>query len=96
MEPSPSKKKNLSAAAAAVLLLVILTAESSEGFWDGCNEHLSGRFKGPCWPFIKDSDCGSVCIEEDFNNDSGTCHTFQCWCWTDCDSKVAPAASIRQ
>ncbi|KAG2559051.1 hypothetical protein PVAP13_8NG324500 [Panicum virgatum] len=80
----PSQRKNLSAAAAVVLLLVILTAESSQGFWDGCNEHLSGSYKGACWPFISDDNCGTACIRESFDNLSGTCHTFQCWCWTTC------------
>jgi len=80
----PSQRKNLSAATAVVLLLVILTAESSQGFWDGCNEHLSGSYKGACWPFINDADCGTTCIRESFDNLSGTCHTFQCWCWTTC------------
>ncbi|RCV39477.1 hypothetical protein SETIT_8G227600v2 [Setaria italica] len=99
MEPN-SPRKNLSAAAAAVLLLVILTAvhvwihaESSEGFWDGCNEHLSGDYKGACWPFIKDDECGRICMNENSDNIAGTCHTFQCFCWTKCDSKVVAPAS---
>ena len=61
-----------------------LHAESSQGFWDGCNEHLSGSYKGACWPFINDAKCGTTCIRESFDNLSGTCHTFQCWCWTTC------------
>ena len=60
-------------------------AESSEGFWDGCNEHLSGTYQGPCWPWIKDNDCNNVCNKEG-DNLSGTCHTFQCRCFTKCDS----------
>ncbi|CAL4986059.1 unnamed protein product [Urochloa decumbens] len=91
MEPSP--RKNLSTAATAVLLLVILTAESSEGFWDGCNEHLSGSYKGVCWPLIKDEECRRLCIGENIDNISGTCRTFQCFCWTKCESKIIAPVS---
>ncbi|KAF8720907.1 hypothetical protein HU200_023309 [Digitaria exilis] len=90
MAPS-SPRKNVSAAAIAVFLLVILLtpaesihAESSEGFWDGCNEHLSGSYKGACWPFINDDKCGRMCVGENGHNLYGTCHTFQCWCYTTC------------
>ncbi|CAL4990634.1 unnamed protein product [Urochloa decumbens] len=90
MEPSP--RKNLSAAAAAVLLLAILTAESSKSFVDGCNEHLTGSYGGACWPFFNDDDCSIACIDESSDNISGICELFQCWCDTECHSKiVAPA-----
>ncbi|CAL4990639.1 unnamed protein product [Urochloa decumbens] len=100
----PSTRKNLSTAAAVIVLLIILfagtsmDAESSQGFSDGCNEHLSGSYKGACWPFISDSDCGTACITENFDNLSGSCHTFQCWCYTTCDgskASVAGSAPIR-
>ncbi|KAF8720908.1 hypothetical protein HU200_023310 [Digitaria exilis] len=85
METSSWKKKNLSAAAAAVLLLVILTAvhvwihaESSESFWDACNEHLSGSYSGVCWPYINDDKCSRVCTGENSDNLYGYSHTFQC------------------
>jgi hypothetical protein len=74
-----------------------INAESTEGFWDGCNEHLSGAYKGPCWPWIKDDECARVCIGESWDNISGTCRTFQCFCWTGCDDAatkvLAPAAT---
>ncbi|CAL4990627.1 unnamed protein product [Urochloa decumbens] len=92
MEPSP--RKNLSAAAATILLLIILTAESSESSRDGCNEHLSGRYEGVCWRFIKDDDCSIVCRGENSDNIYGFCQNFQCWCYTKCESKiVAPAGT---
>ncbi|CAL4982752.1 unnamed protein product [Urochloa decumbens] len=94
MESSPRKKKNLSAAAAAVLLLVILTAESSEGFGDGCNDHLSGSYRGACWPLFNDNDCGRACINESSDNLSGSCDLLQCWCHTKCDSTtLAPPST---
>ncbi|KAJ1256955.1 hypothetical protein BS78_K261400 [Paspalum vaginatum] len=52
---------------------------------DGCNVHLSGAYKGPCWPW-KDDDCNRVCIGENSDNFSGSCYSFQCWCYTKCDS----------
>ncbi|CAL4990637.1 unnamed protein product [Urochloa decumbens] len=91
MEPSP--RKDLSAATAIVLLLVILTAESSKSFVDGC-EHLSGSYRGACWPFFNDDDCSTACINEGSDNVSGSCEYFQCWCFTDCPSEIVVPASI--
>jgi hypothetical protein len=63
-----------------------ILAEPSECWsWpDGCNLHLSGAYKGPCWPW-KDDDCNRVCLGENSNNFSGACYSFQCWCYTKCD-----------
>ncbi|CAL4986054.1 unnamed protein product [Urochloa decumbens] len=90
MAPSPRK----SAATAVVLLLVILTADSSESFVDGCNEHLSGTYSGVCFAPFSDVFCRNACTNESSNNLSGKCSVFQCWCYTACDSKiVAPAGA---
>ncbi|KAJ1256947.1 hypothetical protein BS78_K260600 [Paspalum vaginatum] len=86
---------DVSAAAAVVLILIILTAETSESFSDGCHEHLSGSYKGACWPFINEEKCARTCVLEDFHNLSGACNTFQCWCYTPCNSKIAAGTPIR-
>ncbi|KAF8728803.1 hypothetical protein HU200_018083 [Digitaria exilis] len=94
MEHSPWKNHHLSAAAAVILLLVFLTAgtiyahiETSEGFGvedADCSEHLSGSYRGVCWPLINDNKCARACIGESSDNGSGGCDFFQCWCFTIC------------
>ncbi|CAL5031542.1 unnamed protein product [Urochloa decumbens] len=90
MEPSP--RKNLSAATATILLLVILTAESSKSFADGC-QHLSGSYRGACWPLVSDDACNIACTGESSDNFFGVCDSFKCWCLTKCHSEIVAPAS---
>jgi hypothetical protein len=65
--------------------------EPSESFGDGCNEHLSGRYRGACWLLFNDDDCSRACKDESSDNVSGGCDLFQCWCYTKCQSKIVAA-----
>ncbi|KAJ1256946.1 hypothetical protein BS78_K260500 [Paspalum vaginatum] len=78
----------------AVLLLVIMAAtESSLSAGEGCNRHLSGSYKGPCF-YFNDGECNTACVTESSDNESGSCVVYECWCYTRCHSKtVAPAST---
>jgi hypothetical protein len=74
-----------------LLITFMHDVEPSESFGDGCNEHLSGRYRGACWLLFNDDDCSRACKDESSDNVSGGCDLFQCWCYTKCQSKIVAA-----
>nr|CAB3500687.1 unnamed protein product [Digitaria exilis] len=91
---SPSGR-NLSAIHLLVVVLLITMAagESASVGEFGCNEHLSGSYKGVCFSLINDGACNSACLNESSDNISGECNFLQCWCESICPPETVAAAS---
>nr|CAB3500688.1 unnamed protein product [Digitaria exilis] len=87
--------RNLSVVHLLVVLLLINMAagESASVGGFGCNNHLSGSFKGVCLGLIHDAACYHACIDESSDNIYGECDLLQCWCQTRCPFESVATAS---
>ncbi|CAL4979568.1 unnamed protein product [Urochloa decumbens] len=90
MAPASASRKNLSATATVLLLLIIVA--SCVIIRRGTNVQALERqsYKGPC---VYNPSCYYVCRDESMGNIGGKCHTFRCWCDTECPSEIVTAAS---